>query len=134
MTTKKQKRQPDKPNRGWRKRMLGVACPECHGSGGGKNTKRAFVGLESTWMLYTTTCSACKGSGYEFKPFRRSGRDRYEFNIATDQHQLREAEAKLRALPEPDDNSPTVTGVDTGGIIGEVHISSTEDPHHRPRY
>lgn len=47
--------------------MLGVACPECHGSGGGKNTKRAFVGLESTWMLYTTTCSACKGSGYEFK-------------------------------------------------------------------
>ena len=33
-----------------------------------------------------------------------------------------------REIPEPDDNSPTVTGVDTGGIIGEVHISSTEGP------
>ena len=36
--------------------------------------------------------------------------------------------AWAREMPEPDDNSPTVTGVDTGGIIGEVHISSTEEP------
>ena len=31
-------------------------------------------------------------------------------------------------INQPDDNSPTVTGVDTGGIIGEVHISTTNRP------
>ena len=57
------KSQPEIPNRGWRKRMLGVACPECHGSGGGKNTRRSFVGVESKWTLYGPICSVCKGSG-----------------------------------------------------------------------
>jgi DnaJ-class molecular chaperone len=65
------KSQPNIPNRGWRKRMRGVACWMCHGSGGGKNTRKAFVGVESRWMLYDPTCSICMGSGY--KKRERSG-------------------------------------------------------------